>query len=227
MNKISINLICALIIVILGASIAAPLFKIGNIFYAGFMEGFTSAGNGDSEIATELMAYEDSAPVDIEFVPDIPTMLAGNDSIAIGTSAKYPVILDRASVLVPEKELSSPLSWTTTIFYIVSLVLFILLMIEFIKFIININKGVIFDEKNVKRLTRFSYYLISIAILRCAVGIIEDIMISNINLEFKGYTISAYWSIPWSTLLLGLLALLMAKVWSRGLDMEKEQELTI
>lgn len=100
-------------------------------------------------------------------------------------------------------------------------------MIEFIKFIININKGYIFDNKNVKRLKRFSYYLISISVLKCVAGVIEDCLFSQLGLEMDGYSISSYWLLPWGTLLLGLLSLLMAQVWSRGIEMKEEQELTI
>ena len=56
---------------------------------------------------------------------------------------------------------------------------------------------------------------------------IEDYMLSNLSLNLDGYTISSYWELPWDTMLLGLLALLMAQVWSYGLQLKEDQALTI
>ncbi len=56
---------------------------------------------------------------------------------------------------------------------------------------------------------------------------IEDYMFSQLGFTIPGYQLSTFWTIPWGSLLMGLLAMLMAQIWSRGLEMKEEQELTI
>ncbi len=221
MKKTSINILCCLILVILGASILMPAFTLGSVFVAGFSAGWQASDNPEASPAIETI------PVDVSFNPEIGTLVTGSDTISFTNNETYPMIMSRAVIMVPEERFSSTLSWISMALYIICFVLFVFLMIEFIRFIININKGCIFDHKNIKRLKRFSYYLISIALLKCAAGMIEDVLFYELGLHIDGYTLASYWIIPWGTLLLGLLSLLMAQIWSRGLEMKEEQELTI
>ena len=133
----------------------------------------------------------------------------------------------RGTVTVPKKDIVSDYSWAVNILYACCLVLYVLLLIQFIRFIVNINRGNIFDNKNVTRLRRFAFYLISISVIKCLGGLIEDCMLAKMNLNLDGYELSTYWEMPWDTMLLGLLALLMAQVWSYGLQLKEEQSLTI
>lgn len=227
MKKTSINILCILIILTIGCSIVAPAFKFSNIFISGFMAGWQQASSPIEDMGNRMDAIANSLPLDVAFMPDIDTLMLGNDSITFSDGNRYPIIYDRASILVPDKEIPAYLSVTPTILYLACFVLFIFLAIEFIKFVVNINKGLIFDIKNVKRLKRFAYYLISITILKSAAGIIDDLTLSNFGLSIKGYSLTSCWSFPWATLILALLALLMAQVWGRGLEMKEEQELTI
>lgn len=229
MKKTYINALCILIIVILAGSILAPAFYLGNAFLAGWTSGMDQSGVSSDELNkindnNSLDAY---VPIDICFNADLRTVISSQDSLMFDNGETYPLVLSRGTVMVPEEKWGMELSWLTLSLYILSFVLFVLLMIEFIKFIININKERIFVPKNVVRLRRFGWYLISIAGLRCAAGIIEDRMFSNLGLTLSGYDPSSYWAFPWGNLLIGLLALLMAQVWARGLEMKEENELTI
>jgi len=225
-KKTSINILCILIILTIGASIMAPAFKLSSIFISGFMAGWQQASTSN-EASGSMNSIEDSLPLDVAFMPDASTVMHGKDCITFEDGNSYPVIYDRVALLVPDKEIPIYLSLTPTLLNLACFVLFIFLAIEFIRFIVNINKGLVFDIKNVKRLKRFSYYLISIAILRCAAGIIDDMTLSSFGLNLQGYSLSASWSFPWVSLILGLLALLMARIWERGIEMKEEQELTI
>lgn len=221
MKKTSINLLCILIISILGFSIIVPAFMLGKFFVAGFKDGYENAMTG----AQYEPDYLES--VDVAFNPDINTIIHGNDSITMKNGDEFPYMITRASVLIPPQKVDSSVSWIPLTLYILCFVLFILFVVQFIKFIMNINKGKFFDEKNVKRLKRFSCYLISIALLKCVAGFTEDRMFDNLGFEIEGYSLSSYWEFPWATLLFGSPFLLMAQVWSSAIMMKKENDLTI
>ena len=52
-------------------------------------------------------------------------------------------------------------------------------------------------------------------------------MLSNMPVKLGAYEVTTYWTLPWSVLIIGLISLLMAEIWARGLQMREEQELTI
>lgn len=224
MKKISINLLCVLILVLLAGMVLSPAFQFVTLFAQGFQKGWEEAEmvkNG---------AEPDPAltfSLDLQMRPTLETYINHPDSLVFNDGRKYPHVINHTALMVPDSHLSTALSWTSVGLYLVSFLLFILLMVQFIKFIINIDKGKIFVNKNIHRLKLFGWYLIAIAVLKCIAGWLEDIIISDMGLSIPGYELSAYWNVPWGTFLLGLLALLMARVWERGLQMREEQELTI
>ncbi|MEZ3532679.1 MAG: DUF2975 domain-containing protein [Muribaculaceae bacterium] len=228
MKKTSINILCIFIIAILASSVITPAYYICTVFISGVKSGYSQYQGHISETAS-LDSYKptQTVPVDLSFSPDIPTMLAGSDTITIGNSEHYPLTFTRATIHVPSEKWGESLSNVTILIYVACFVLFVLLMVQFIKFIININKGEIFVRRNVTLLRRFAWYLLSIAIMKCIAGLIEDYMFSQLGFTIPGYQLSTFWTIPWGSLLMGLLAMLMAQIWSRGLEMKEEQELTI
>lgn len=228
MKKTSINILCVLIIVILAGSVLTPAYYLGSVFFMGVRHGFYGEMSETAETTGLPGSYDPSStvPVDVSFQPDFETMIKGNEIIMFGDDS-YPTALTRATLMVPSEKWDNSLSWTAITLYVACFVLFILLLIQFIRFIVNINRGNIFVRGNVMRLRRFAWYLISIAVLKCIAGIIEDCMFSRLDIRLDGYTLSTYWTMPWGTLMLGLLALVMAQIWSRGLEMREEQDLTI
>ena len=137
------------------------------------------------------------------------------------------MMLDRATVLIPDSTRSDALEWMIIGCYAAGVILFVCFVVAFVKFIININKGRIFVRKNIGLLRRIAWYLISVALLRCAGGIADDTMLSNMPVKLGAYEVTTYWTLPWSVLIIGLISLLMAEIWARGLQMREEQELTI
>ncbi len=202
---------------------------LGEAFFAGMKDGYdqTTAVPINEKTQKTSTAPTERNMVDISFEPNFSTMLRGTDSLTFTNGERYQTIMTRSMIMVPKEKYSSGYSWGVNVLYITCLVLYVLLLVQFIRFIININNGNIFDKKNVTRLRRFALYLISISVLKCIAGLIEDSMLSGLSLSLEGYTLSAYWEIPWDTMLLGLLALLMAQVWSYGLQLKEDQALTI
>lgn len=101
------------------------------------------------------------------------------------------------------------------------------LIIAFIRFIVSVNRGQIFDSINVVRLARIGWMLIAAGLLEVCSGISQTFLVGAIGFVSDGYMLKASWLPPFSEMLLGLFALMLAAIWKRGLAMQKEQELTI
>lgn len=218
MKRTSINILCILIVCILFCSMVMPAVYIG----LGFTEG-VKTGYGSYE-ETEMA---NTAPLNVCFGNSPSRFINPSDSVTFDNGETYPVCINSGMLSVPVDKVPV---WSIVIASacsITSFVIFIFLVISFVKFIIDINKDRIFVRKNVKRLRRVAIFLITIALLQCASGITSDIAVAGMGLTENGYPISSYWTMPWSNLLLGLLALLVAQVWMRAIEMKEEQELTI
>lgn len=229
MKKTSINILCILIILLITGSVVSPMLYLGEMFLAGVKDGYEQKTAIDNGRLSENEAYHpyEYNMVDLNFKPEMSTLMHSTDSITLNNGDRFQIIQSRSVMVVPKDKWEGDFNWCLNILYLACLVLYVLLLVQFIRFIVNINRGNIFDSKNVTRLRRFAWYLISISALKCIAGMIEDHMLSKLSLQLKGYTLSAYWEIPWDTMLLGLLALLMAQVWSYGLQLKEDQSLTI
>ncbi len=204
----------------MAASMIIPAYYIGVSFGYGFKNGYDNPDASYEEITS-------TSPYDLAFIYEPEKYSNLPDTLVTEDGRQFPMIITRATVIIPENNKTNALEWVTTICYCLVFALFICFIIEFVLFIININKGRIFVKKNVSRLRRIAWYLISLAILRCAGGFTDDYLLSCIPIKLESYTLSTYWTLPWSELIIGLIALLMAEIWARGLKMREEQELTI
>jgi len=225
-RKLSINVLCAMIIVTLGVSLLMPIYKLGYNFGAGVRMGYEHQemiASGDK--STPL----NTRTVDVYFEPDPSTYFETRDSISFHGGAKYPVTYTRGVIAVDENSGKIP-GWIPVlqgICIVAQGVFFILMLIQFVKFVININKGRIFVSDNVRRLRRIAMWLILLSVFCLCCGIAEEIAVSNLNLTLEGYGISAYWSIPWEVFIMGLVSLLISEAWDRGLKMQEEQDFTV
>lgn len=220
MKKTSINILCILIIGILSVSVLLPAYYIG--------AGFTDGVRAGLELSSKNLEIDDfSHPIDVNFESDSEMMIQPRDTITFDDGRSLPVIVRRAYVLIEDSKLPHAPVYIGEIAFLLSLVCLILLIIQFVKFIVNINRGKIFVEDNIKRLRRVSYYLIGISLLNVIVGLSQEYLVHSTGLTLEGYSISAFWALPFSNLLLGLLALLVAQVWSRGIELEEEVKFTV
>lgn len=228
MKKYTVNLLCILIVGVLAASVLTPIYMFGKLFVAGFEAGYNSVDQDVSQSA-DVAGYnpEDFTMIDVAFQPDINNIMHPSDSIAFSDGHAYPVVLSRASMWVPANETGSSMKWATMILYAACLILFVIFIVQLVKFVININRGNIFVKENATRLYRLAWIMISISLLRIIAGSIDDFIFNNLNLQLNGYSLSTFWTIPWSSLLCGLLAMLIARVWSQGIELKEEQSLTI
>lgn len=214
MKKTSINILCILIIAILAGSILVP----GVAFIDGFTAGFNDAGTSTVESHTPIRVQYNSPTKDM-FRPD--------STVKSQDGSEYAIAHRTGIILVPDEKIPSWYEAITCIFVLVEFILFIMLVVELIQFLININHNRIFDMRNVKRIRRFGIYLIIIAVLQCANGLTDVMVVYSFNIYSGTSPLTAIWTIPWSNLLIGMIALLLSQIWKMGLEMKKEQDLTI
>lgn len=214
MKKISINALCIIIIAILATNILTTIWS-GTM---AFLDGWKAADNKFVEQSIPLNIQVPRSP-DMRFVP--------TDTATLDGDKVFPAIVKRATIFVPSHESPSQLRIFNSICMLGQLVLLMMLIAQFIKFIVNINKGLIFEYVNVVHLRRFGIYLILIALLQCAIGLCDDYSVRLMGLTNDGLPVTSGWSMPWTDFLFGCLALLMAQIWTRGLRMREEQDLTI
>lgn len=222
MKKYKINILCVLIIAVMSISVALPLYYSAR----SFAYGFTKRYNSGSE-SSETPSIVDNTMVDIAFVPELSKRFESTDSIYFNNGHHFPVVITRAEVMIPDSRRPAWGNWISLVCGLTVIGLFIYMIVELVRFVININKSHIFVSDNAKRLRRFGICLLLIAALQITSGVIEDIMLSCLGLTLTGYEVTTYWIIPWGNMLLGFLALLMAQVWDIGLRMKEEQALTI
>lgn len=219
MNKTTINLLCIIFLIILSASIIIPGVGMCGSFIAGVKDGATSV-NKD---VTALPGVPVEVTVNlIDFYPE-----ALKDSITADNDKIVPITITKGMVTVPASNYNLKVSSVVLICALAEVVIFILLAIQVVKFVVNINRGVIFNRLNIKKLNKIGIYLLILAILQAGIGLAEDFAVSGMGITFEGMDITSTWSIPWSELLLGTMALLMAQVWNRGVQLKEDQELTI
>lgn len=223
MKKTSVYILSVIVIAVLACSVLAPAFRLISTAAEGFIAGF-NAGMESAE--SGITAPKIDTSIEVNFKPQISTMIAPPDTLALSGEAK-PIVLEKAAVMVSDSKIPGWYPWVTGFCYPLEIILLIILIWKFLKFTINISKGRIFEKCNVRLLRQFSYMLLAIALLEICSGIANDIIFSGFGFNLEGYRLSAYWDFPWSDILLGSTGLLMAQVWSIGMDLKQDQELTI
>ncbi len=222
MNKTAIYVLSVLIIGVLGLSVIMPGVEMIDSFCTGFKAGY------DASMAQETSEQAMTLPYRMNFNPTIDQILSSRDSIEFTDGRVYPIVIHQASVCVPYDE-EMPV-WATGVSvgaYLLSYILLIILIWKFVKFIINITREEIFVDVNSRYLRHFSYCLLAIAVLQITAGVIDEVMLSRINLSLAGYTLESSFVFPWGNLLIGLISLLISIIWAHAVLIKKEQELTI
>ncbi len=213
MKRTSINVLCVVIILILASNVLTTLWTGIQAFIAGW--------NAPIVAETTLM------PVRVALHHYHSAPIAPGDTVYLDHDQVFPAMVDRATLMMPDHSVPLGVQIVDCVGILVILTLLVLLVIQFLKFIVNINRGLIFEYANIRHLRRFGIYLIGISLMQCVMGLSNDYAISLLGLSSYGVPLTSAWTLPWSDMLFGCLALLMAQVWTRGLRMREEQELTI
>lgn len=218
MKKTSINLLSALVILFLTVAMLLPVVKV--------LYSFIGTYTGANSLQNERI-LQSATPMEVNFYPEPDMIDNPTVELTFDNGDIHPAVVQQAVVIVPQQESFFWTSLAEICIYAIAVVIYALMIIDLIKFIININRGKIFVRASVTRLRRLGLYLLVIGFLELSAGLIEDYTVTNCGLTMAGVGLGANWEMPWSIFLLGLMALLLGQVWSHGLELREENDLTI
>lgn len=218
MKKTSINLLSILVIALLAVAYILPAINMLTTFVTGFSHERT-------EQSVEM--YASSTPVETALLPSASVLNNPTDSLTFSNGETMPVVYQQAIVMAPDHDFYVKSFICEVVLTVISIVLYCFALWLLGKFVININKSHIFESSNVKILNRFGICMLIIALLDCVSGFVQTQMVETAGLVRQGYDFAAVWEVPWGTFLIGAIALLLGQVWSLGLQMREEQDLTI
>lgn len=101
----------------------------------------------------------------------------------------------------------------------------IMIIFNFMKIILAVNKSIIFDWINVRRLRRIGIGFIIIFVANTVVSLFHNNLALE-NIEFENYNIINS-SIDGGILMFGMIAFLVAEIFAVGLRLKEDQDLTI
>lgn len=212
MNKTYINILCVLILGILAVNVSIPFMTFGN----------SMSGEMFNHEMTET-----HVPFFAQFTNKPDVRWAPSGELTFDSGEKYSIISQIFNIFIPKEDIPACVKRTIVSSNIFSALFMLIALYQFIRFVININRSRIFISENVKRLQYFGLLLLAVAICDIVSGSAETYMINSLNLIYCDRLVRSVWDFPWTSLLIGLTALLMARTWANGLKLREDQELTI
>lgn len=223
MNKfrLSINLLCVLIIAVTSFSVAVGLGE----FTKGVVDGVDSV---QPDKAVDASSNDQLVYFPTYLSPKDGLLSSRHDNIATADgNDTVPVVMQQAIIAMPVGNI--PLSYMICkiVTGMAVLVIFVILIINFLKLTVRINKGNIFDSRNVTLLRRIGILTLTMAGITLVDLLLQSCMVDANIPELRDYSRTLLPALPWTNVLIGLISLLMSKIWEGGLSMKKEQDLTI
>ena len=213
--KKRLNIITFLIGIAVGLSIVNS--EDAAVYKMSFMMGMESGSNGMTSSGIIKPSVLRLAPIGDKFLPDNILNKKNGELI--------PMSINTAIVTIPTGEAYFlDIIW---IFFgsILGLSGYIMFIYNFFKIIISVNRSIIFEWINVKRLRRIGIGFVIVFVSNIFIGILSKSTIVGL-VELENYTIvnSLY---EGGALMLGMVAFLVAEIFAVGLKLREEQELTI
>ena len=187
------------------------------VYKMSFMMGVESGSKGmttDEIVKPYILRL---GPVGGNFMPDNILNMKSGEMI--------PMSINTAIVKLPAnggRSLDILWQFPGVVLGLIGIVMFIF---NFFKIIIAVNKSIIFEWINVKRLRRIGIGFILVFISDIILEAINKLAILEL-IEIENYTIANY-LFKSGTLMLGMVAFLVAEIFAVGLKLKEEQELTI
>ena len=215
--KRRLNILCVIVIFVLAYSVLEAAYFMGMGFTAGIKAGFR-----------EIDAKEKKEMMNIQVISVIPhfgdNLLV--DSVYNQKSGEYvPAFYGQLVVSVDTHPRISTkiISFLATMVHMIAAIWAI---VVFLRLVISINKSDIFNWKNVHRLRRMGWMLFI-----CFICVTITALINAFNVEkvfsLRGYSLNISDMLDITSLVLGISALIVAEVFSIGLKMKEDQDLTI
>lgn len=190
--------------------------------YRTFMESVTVGMSVDSENNTQQSGSSkqknNNLLLFLDLVPE------NQDSVYNArTSTWLPAKIEKMTVEIKERKM--PLLVVLPV-GIIGLACMILIMVCFFKLVISVNKSVIFDRKNVRRLRYIGTGFLLLFLMNIGAGYYFLEMAKDL-VQVPGYKISPGEVLEAKDLVMGLVAFFFAEIFAIGIRLREEQELTI
>lgn len=220
--KKQLNLICVLIFFFLGLSLVPSIYTMGNAFVDGFNAGMSQVEKEYEQGTTNVNA-EVLTPMVLNLWPK--SLATATDKVFNQKDQEWhPASQIKTLVWVKAKEIG----WSRFggFLTLIALIFIVKAIIQFYKLINAINHEVIFDWTNVRLLNRIGRNLL-ISFVLAQAYMLMNYWASTRLFELEGYVHNYWCDFQSMTLIMGLIALLVARIFAIGLRMKEEQELTI
>ncbi len=229
--KRRLNILCVVVLLVLGWSVGKSLYYMYIAIEVGVEKGLEMARNADStedlERSKDFEALTNITTVGL--VPRVITEKAGTlmcDSVYNVKSGEFVPVAHgllmvglKTSKSLGVRVLAGVLSW-------VSLIAIIWALVLFVRIIVAINRSDIFGWLNVRRLRRLGLLLILEFGCTCLSAYLTLCSLREV-FALEHYELDLPDTVNITTLMLGLVALIVAEVFAIGLKMKEEQDLTI
>lgn len=214
--KTKLNIFCLLIF----AVIIVDIIMATDVMFSGIISGYNSAQHSKEANVESVDAYR--------VVSLVPNEITWRNAITITDNATHKSYKAWPTQINLPAEPSSGIAGriASVIIGIAILVLGIITLVSFIRFVLNINRNNIFTRKNTKYLKRIGWCMVIIGLL-ATIKYCNDVYAATQTFSLTGYTIGYSDAVYTGTILFGLFSLVMAESFSIGLKMKEEQKLTI
>lgn len=215
--KKRLNILCLMVFVVMAIGILPFAYAMG--------VGFQAGTSGDYQ---ENDVPEIEQVVNAESVHLMPARLEGLTMGSIHnevTGQEVSIWPERVMVNMP---IDYP-GWFTvmnTVTQWLVYVVLIVIMVLFLKIIVRVNKGRVFEWKNVRLLRWLGGIVLGSSILTTVLQIYGASIIGQ-QFAVKGFAPDYFSYISVMELTVGLVALIVAEIFAVGLKMKEEQDLTI
>lgn len=215
--KKRLNILCLMVFVVVGISFIPVVYGIA----IGFSAGFSADASGNSLNNIDRMVAGEQIVLTPSYLNDLAAGTIRNEVTGKETTI-WPehIIVDQA--------ISYPAwyEWTNNICRLLTIVALLVIVVLFLKLIVRVNRGQVFEWSNV-RLLRWLGCIELIASIVMTTLQIYGASIANEQFAVKGFVPDYFNYISTMELSVGLVALIVAEIFAVGLKMKEEQELTI
>lgn len=211
--KRRLNILCLLVVLVLGYSVLEAAYYMGE----GFMAGVEMTQDNEGFDRAKNMKAISVLPADFSDFTDS----VYNEK----TGAYVPALYGQLLISVPVKTSPAALI-AVSLVQILGIAASVVGVILFVKLIVSINRSLIFSWRNVRRLRWLGVALIFHYLCMLIPLLVTGREVNQV-FALRGYEIHQSDLVSVITLVLAIVSFIVAEVFAIGLKMKEEQDLTI
>lgn len=217
--KKQLNIICILVFLSLGFSLLPHIYAMGTGFVAGFKEGW----NETRVLKRGLSETTHRSPVELFLMPDFGGNVIQLENLKTGKMLDVQMV---SAIVWTDQNAQGIPSFIFAILEFIYIVTIVWAVISFYKLINTINHQIIFDWINVRRLNKLGILLLISAVIVIIINLLNYYSVAE-DIVLDGHSINFFEVFNTINLILGLIALLVGRIFAMGIRLREEQELTI